>query len=266
VSDHPNHKQSKAIPAEDLPSFARYLLWQRFLGWLVFPVMGAALVLAMRLVGRYTIREMNEIRHEFRRIVRENPSLLICPNHLTMIDSGVIQWALAPNTFYFLHYRKLPWNIPAVENFGHNFFLRLITYLTKCIPIDRSGPGEHREGVLDRMAWLLHRGDPILLFPEGRRSQTGRLDLEGAAYGPGLLLQRVPDTAVLCIYMRGDHQTAKSTLPAKGERFTLALRLIRPSTEQKGMRAQRDLSHQILAELQSMEEDFFHSRESQTTL
>lgn len=242
---------------QDMPSFARYLLWQRLLGWLAFPVLGVVLVLVMRLVGRYSIRDVKTVRREFRRIVRESPSLLICPNHLTMVDSAIIQWALASNTFYFFHYRKLPWNIPAVENFNHSFWLRLIVYLTKCIPIDRKGSPEHREGVLDRMTWLLRRGDPILLFPEGRRSQTGRLDLEGAAYGTGLLLQRVPDAAVLCIYLRGDHQEKKSSLPVKGERFSLSMRLIKPVTEYKGMRAQKDLSHQILSVLQSLEDDYF---------
>jgi 1-acyl-sn-glycerol-3-phosphate acyltransferase len=244
----------------ELPSFARYLLRQRLLGWIAFPVLGPALALAMRIAGRYTVRNRKQIRLQFRQIVRDNPHLLICPNHLTMIDSAIIQWALASNLYYFFHYRKLPWNIPAIENFGHSFFLRLITYLTKCIPIDRRGPVEHREDVLNRMTWLLQDGDPILLFPEGRRSRTGRLDLEGAAYGPGLLLQRVPDTAVLCIYLRGDHQTARSTLPVKGEQFTLTMRLIRPKTDMHGLRGQRDLAQRILAELQSMEEDYFRSK------
>jgi hypothetical protein len=38
------------------------------------------------------------------------------------------------------------------------------------------------------------------------------------------------------------------------------MRLIRPKTDMNGLRGQRDLAQRILAELQSMEEDYFRSK------
>lgn len=248
---------STANAAKKRPAFSGSLSRQRVIGNIIFPFLSPFLAATLRNVMGYRIREREGIREAYRQIVREHPSLLICPNHLTMVDSAVIQWALGSNTFYTLNFSKLPWNVPAIEHFGHNLILRLLTYLTKCIPIDRKGSAEHREEVTEKMGWLLRKGDPILIFPEGRRSRSGRIDIEGAAYGPGLLVQKNPGTAVLCVYCRGEGQKVSSTVPKRGEVFSVRLRLIEPVTEQKSLRGQRDLAEQILKALKELEAEHF---------
>ena len=47
----------------------------------------------------WRIENAAEARAEFRRLRREGGPLLVCANHLTMIDSALIAWALFDETF-----------------------------------------------------------------------------------------------------------------------------------------------------------------------
>ena len=51
---------------------------------------------AMRVYARYRIPRMRAVRRQFREICKTHDGpLLICPNHLTMVDSAIVMWALA---------------------------------------------------------------------------------------------------------------------------------------------------------------------------
>ena len=89
---------------------------------------------------------------------------------------------------------------------------------------------------LDKLAHLLKRGHLVLMFPEARRSRTGRIDRTHAAHGVGRLVKAVPGTRVLCVYLRGDHQDEYSLLPVKGETFHLGMSWLEPATHSKGLR------------------------------
>ncbi len=232
------------------------LRFQKFLGWLAFPILSTLIILLLKWIRRYEIQNLKEIRTTFKEIVSENRPILICPNHLTMIDSVIIQYALVSMWGYFLNYRLFAWNIPAKENFSSSIALRLITYLSKCIPIDRNGDEAHIQSVLSKADSLLKSNEPFLIFPEGKRSRTGKIEIEEVTYGVGKILQNIPDAIVVCIYLRGTKQVTYSTIPQKKDHFYLKLNPICPKTEAKGLRGQRELSLQIIRELKSMEENY----------
>jgi len=133
----------------------------------------------------------------------------------------------------------------------------VVGYLGKCIPVVRQGTPDQARQTIDKVAWLLARGQSVMIFPEGGRSRTGRVDRENAAYGVGRIVQSVPGTRVLCVFLRGRGQTAYSDFPAPDETFVVRLKRITPTTVSEGMRGARDLSVQIVETLSEMETQYF---------
>lgn len=213
----------------------------------------------LRLVRRYRIPEIRRVRREFAALLREGGGpILVCPNHLTLVDSLLAIWALAPAWRYFLRPRALAWNLPERRNVaGMGVVVRLVCYLGKCLLLVRQGPPEETRRVMEKVGYLMRRGEALMVFPEGGRSRKGRVDTEGFAYGVGRLVQEVPATRVLCLYLRGDGQETWSDLPRKGEVFRIALRPLQPSSPHSGLRAQRDIATQVVRALEEMEREHF---------
>ena len=70
---------------------------QRAVARATFPIAVVAVWLALRVVLGYRIEGRRALRRAYRRIWRERSGpVLICANHLTLIDSFLIGWALAP--------------------------------------------------------------------------------------------------------------------------------------------------------------------------
>lgn len=241
-------------------SAALALIFQRFLGHLVLLPLCWVIILVLFFFRKYRIENLREIRKRYGQINRAKQPLLICANHLTMIDSAILHWALSGTFRYFFQYRTFAWNLPAVENFGSSLFKRVVTYVSKCILIDRQGTKEHSESILKRVAWLLRHREACMIFPEGTRSRTGRIDVENTTYGIGQIISRVPECTVLCIYLRARGQISYSHLPDKGSSFTLDLALIKPTTADTGRRAHRDLSLQVITKLKEMEDNYHGAR------
>ena len=116
--------------------------------------------------------------------------------------------------------------------------------------------------MLDGLRHLMRRGEVVLMFPEGGRSRSGRIDRESVAQGVGRLIKELGDCRVLCVYLRGDKQQSWSHVPAVGDTFSVATRVIEPRTELRGMRGSRDLASQVLDHLVEMEEAYWAGRES----
>lgn len=250
---------SEKRPRGKLPPGLRL---QYRLGWLAFPLLYCVLSFALRYLMGYRIdaKDRSRIRREFREVSRSGTSILVCANHLTMIDSVILLWAFAGPLDYIRYFSRLCWNVPAVENFAHSFWQRLITYLAKCLPIDRQGDRAHIDGIFEQLQGLMSAGEYVMLFPEGMRSRTGRFQADEITYGVGRLVQAVPDATVFCVYLRGEGQTGYSNLPRRGERFRLASYTIPPRTldsESAGLRGARDISRGIAAEIESMEREYF---------
>ncbi len=71
---------------------------QRATGRMVAVLWVPLAAVLLRLGFGYRVVEMKKVRREFRRLRRESDSqLLFCANQLTLMDSCLIAWALAPN-------------------------------------------------------------------------------------------------------------------------------------------------------------------------
>ena len=226
------------------------------------PITLSVIGLAMRFIYGFSFHDLREIRRRFKAELQSNPGpMLIAANHLTFVDSPILTWGLAPTWWYVLHSAKMPWNTPERSNFAASPMTRVVVYLFKCLPITRGGDRKAVTLVLDKLAHLLQRGHLVLMFPEGRRSRTSRIDRTHAAHGVGRLVKAVPGIRGLCVYLRGDHQEEYSLLPVKGETFHLGMSWLEPATEKRGLRGSVEITDQILTRLEEMEGAYFDGRQ-----
>lgn len=240
----------------------RFLLGlQYILGRLAVIITGPLIFLAIRLRG-YRIRDLERIRSEVDRLQREHEGpWIICPNHLTMIDSVLISVGMASLFAHILRFKRVPWNLPERDNFQRNLFLAVLCYLAKCLPVNRGGSREELQRLFDKCRHVLGWRQRLLIFPEGGRSRTGRVDSEGFSYGVGRFLDECPGCKILLVYLRGDGQEAFGTLPRLGERFTMNVEIFDPGKmEGTGLRVQREYARRIVERLAGMEEEYFASR------
>ncbi|MBW2599037.1 MAG: 1-acyl-sn-glycerol-3-phosphate acyltransferase [Deltaproteobacteria bacterium] len=236
----------------------KFLLYLQYvMGRLAVFIIGPLIFLAIKLM-RYRVRNLSKTRKEVRALLAKHRGpWMICPNHLTMIDSVVLAYAMAPLYRYMLNYRILPWNLPESANFQSNIFLAVICYLAKCIPISRGGDRRKMKSTLDKCIYLLGKKESLLIFPEGGRSRTGRVDTENFSYGVGRLIANATDCRVMCVYLRGDGQKTYSSIPEFGEHFTMKIETFSPDMKNRGLKAQRSCARQIVDHLSRMEKGYF---------
>ncbi len=204
----------------------------------------------------YRIRELGRVRAEFAALAGRGP-LLVCANHLTLIDSLIIQWALTPGWRLLVRPDWFFWNLPDKYNMSVNVWIRLLGYFGKCVLVRRKGPPEEVRLSLDKVKFLMARGQSVLVFPEGGRSRVGRVDTENFMYGVGRMLQEAPRARVLCVLARGVGQRVYTNYPRRGESFFIGMKTIAPTTRFQGLRADRDLATQIIRQLSEMEQEYF---------
>lgn len=229
---------------------------QKVIAYACFPVLYFLVVLWMKYILNYRIKDLKNTRRRFQEIARKNPSgLLVCPNHLTYIDSLLLAWAFASIGSYMQHFRTFCWNLPNARNVQESRLYRVICYLGKCILIDEDS--EKAKQTMHKAAYLLHHGQYVMIFPEGRRSTSGRIDVENYVYGVGKLHMDSHLEQVLCVYLRGGKQQNASKMPAKGERFKVNMKLQKIDNEQQGRRGMRATANQIISTLQQMETSYF---------
>lgn len=235
--------------------------FQREVGRLaaVFWVISIAFIL--RVLMGYRIKDVAQVRARYRALLKESDHpLLICPNHLTMMDSAVVAWALGGSWWYLFHYSRMPWNLPEYNNYSSQLPTRLGAWLFKCIPVIRGGRREDVSRVIKRVQHLLSRGETALIFPEAGRSRSGRVEADAVAHAVGRILTSVPGCQPLCVYLRGDRQQTWSTVPARGDSFYIDFEVGELHSDHSGMRRSRDFSRQIVDRLVGMEEEYFAGR------
>jgi len=235
---------------------------QREVGRVMGPFWIPPMVFFLRFVLGYRIENVVALREEYKRLREESDApLLICPNHLTLIDSIVLAWAVVPWWKYVIRWNEMPWNTPERKNFARTGVTRILVFVAKCIPVSRGGERQEVAEVLNRVTHLLIRGEVALLFPEGTRSRTGRVNDESVAWGVGRIIAATPGCRVLCVYMRGDTQESWGSIPNMGDSFTIATNCFEPKSDLKGARRSRDLAVQIIGRLANMEEEYFNGRQ-----
>jgi 1-acyl-sn-glycerol-3-phosphate acyltransferase len=239
----------------------RNLSLQQFLGGIAAVVTAPLCFLFVKMRG-YSFHDLQQVRSAVKEISRdyEGP-WLICPNHLTMIDSLVITYGLLSLSDHILHFRHVPWNMPERKNFHKNILLVVLCYLLKCIPVDRGGSREKVQQLLDKCLQVLNWKQRLVIFPEGTRSRNGLVDSENFSYGVGRLVDEQKDARVLLVYLRGDGQDTWGSVPRFRERFTMMVEAFTPERKEGGgLRVQRDYARQIVERLAAMEEQYFASR------
>ena len=235
---------------------------QRRIAHLLSPLWLPLLAVAMRWGMGWRIANARRMRRAYRQLRRKSSGpLLICANHLTMVDSALVAWALGAPWWYVLNFDALPWNVPERANFARTWWQRAAVYLMKCIPIHRGGERGELAGALAHFTSLVATGDVGLIFPEGGRSRSGRIDPAASTYGVGRIVKALPGCRVLCLYLRGEGQTSWSRLPARGEVFHASWSVLEPHTEQKGLRGSLDITQQIVVRLAEMEQRYLARHE-----
>ncbi|MDH5721533.1 MAG: 1-acyl-sn-glycerol-3-phosphate acyltransferase [Spirochaetia bacterium] len=230
---------------------------QKLYDHIIFYPLAHIVIFSLKFIFRYKIKNGKEIKEKYKKIVKENSPLLLCSNHLTLIDSLIIHMALGSVSWYLFNFKHFNWNVPAIENFTAGWFWRFMSYAGKCIHIDRYGTTEHHDMVIEKIRYLLKDGEICTIFPEGGRSRTSRVEIENTTYGIGKIIQGVEDCKVLCLYLRGESQNTYSDYPKWGEKFYLDLEVINPESKNKGMRQVRDYSMQVVTKLKEMEDKYF---------
>ncbi len=239
----------------------RTLALQRAVSFLFFPIVAPIAFFWARVVKRLSVRDADTVRARFAELMNAEPGpVLICSNHLTLLDTIIIVWALAPLPSYLWHYSRFPWSVPEKANFS-TWFWRVASFLGKCVYVTRGGPREEVKRTLEKIAYLLRSGELVSIFPEGGRSRTERVDTENFTYGVGQIAQAVPEARVLCIYLRGRMQDGYTDSPHTGDEYSVTLEMLHPRTEATGLRGARDLATQIIHKLADMEDRYFADRE-----
>lgn len=236
---------------------------QRAASRCLFVVLGNLMRFLFKYKFKYKVENTKELRKEYKRLINETKGpVLICTNHLTLIDSIIQASTLVSVTDYLLDFRLLPWSLPEKTNFYHKWHWRMVCYLGKCIPVIRKASPKEAKESTQKMLHVLDNNELISIFPEGKRSRTGLVDDEDYSYATGQLLKNHPNAKVLCIYMRGKKNGEFANFPDKGEEFYLSMKMTSPQSELKGLRKVRDLSKQIIGEIKLMEEEYFENEVS----
>jgi hypothetical protein len=235
---------------------------QRAVSMFSGPVWVGLSILLMRFYFRYRIANVDQVREQYRRIrAQSDGPMVICGNHLTLVDSFLMAWSIGSGSYWLSHPDELPWNTPESKNFGRTRWARLLLFIAKCIPITRGGAREGVGDVLERVKLLLLQGETALLFPEAGRSRSGRVEEGSGAWGVGRVVGSVPGCRVLCIYLRGRQQKTWSDFPVKGDVMDVSLACIEPKSDLRGARRSRDIAQQVVRQLVRMEEDYFDARQ-----
>ena len=240
----------------------RFLLGlQYWLGRVAVVFTGPLLFLVIALMG-YRIRDLEKVRNEvaYRLWTHEGP-WIVCANHLTMIDSLLISYGMASLGSHIIQFRRVPWNLPERKNFQKSLLVAFLCYLGKCLPVNRGGSREELQKLLEKCHYVLDKKQILVIFPEGGRSRTGRVDRENYSYGVGRFLEECDQCRVMLIYLRGDHQEKYGTVPRHGETFTMKVEAFDPRRMPgTGLRHQREYARQIVEKLALMDEDWFAAR------
>ena len=178
------------------------------------------------------------------RVPAEGP-VILAANHTSYLDPPLVAAGITRQLNILA--RDSLFTVPVMGSILHSW---------EAIPVDRSAGAKGLKNILDRLL----KGRAILLFPEGGRSRTGRIEEEAGAWGVGRIVGAVEGCRVLCVYMRGRQQKTWSDYPAKGDSIYVDIACIEPKSDHRGARRSRDIAQQIVGQLKRMEEAHLDGR------
>ena len=218
------------------------------------------LVLLIKMAG-YRVSGLKKHRKDMTALFNAHHGpWVICANHLTLIDSAILSYVMFPVWRYMIDYHLLAWNLPEKRNFQRNPAMTLLCFLLKCIPVVRRGDRQSIKTCFAKCGYLLEQHENIMIFPEGTRSRSGRIDTATFSYGPGRLVDSHPDCRVMCIYLRGKRQTTYSNIPVPNDVFSCSVATCDVDRSLSGLKAHRAHSRQIIEKLAEMEKAYFDAR------
>jgi 1-acyl-sn-glycerol-3-phosphate acyltransferase len=117
------------------PSIPLKIWFQYLMGQLFYPFMWWV-ILGFKMM-RVRIENLKGLRRYYKELTEKNQApLLICPNHMTYIDSIILIYAFANHFWYVPNFRKHMWNLVAKE-YAKNWLFRFVCYFSTCIFLDR---------------------------------------------------------------------------------------------------------------------------------
>lgn len=238
------------------------LALQHYVAWVNFFWFAPIYIFVLRFIARYRIRDLKAFRAKAKQFMQDAGTrpVILCSNHLTLIDSMLITWALSPFSDVLRNFHRVPWHMPEFANFAKNIWLRAMCYLGKSIYVKRGGGAKDRRKSIDQIHWLMRYNHVFCLFPEGGRSRSGRVEADSATYSVGEYVQHHPNARIVCMYIRGDSQESWGKWPKLGSTLEADIRELKIETIEEGRKGARDISRRIIEELIAMEKLYFEKR------
>jgi 1-acyl-sn-glycerol-3-phosphate acyltransferase len=189
------------------------------------------------IIGYYTKCLKNGKNYEFsydeetkNNIIKafNNKKLLIVSNHMTLIDSVLIQLFILKifGWFGFIknNFRQILWNLPAKENMdllrNHSSKVGGFLYsnVNRMLPIDRLDQDSSLK-TLDEAKQIIIDGGVFIMFPEAGRTRRNEFNQEDMTPGAAKLLLDIEKESgslpgLLTIYVRAEDQLGHSNLPS----------------------------------------------------
>jgi hypothetical protein len=161
----------------------------------------------------------------------KNNNLLIASNHMTLIDSSLIQLCILEivgGTLGVLknNFRPLLWNLPAVENIKllksqPGSKSKLFYKYFRVLPINRNDADESAK-TLKEASNLISKGNIFVIFPEAGRTRRDQFNEDDMTPGAAKILLdcekecgKLP--GLLTIYIRAEDQVGHSNLPSSNK-------------------------------------------------
>ncbi|HEX4048946.1 MAG TPA: 4'-phosphopantetheinyl transferase superfamily protein [Elusimicrobiota bacterium] len=209
--------------------------------------------------------DIRELRAElWRKLDAHDGPVIWAANHLTLIDSFLVYWALFPLS-RSLEDRRIPWSTPEYTNYYRlggpwkSSFIRGLLYLCRCIPFLRGGEDAaaeaFRQNAFDKCVWLLREGAAVFVYPEAGRSRSGWFEARRPKDFLGKLALEVPSAKFLCVYMRAETQLGTTVRPPEGDRFRLEVDLI--DGARPGETNPREISQRLFDRLADLQREWW---------
>lgn len=196
-------------------------------------------------------------------LFENNKPLLIVCNHMTLIDSVILNSYFSSVFGYFgfikNNFRPFAWNLPAKENLellknNHEGFLTKSFFYEfgRIVPIERDNPESSKKTLEDVVNMMLEKNHVFNIFPEAGRTRREEFSKEDMTPGASKIIydiykktKEIPN--VLCVYLRSKSQKGYSDLPQPGKITIVARKLDTSnlSLDKSDLRNKKEISNLI---------------------